>query len=82
MELDLKTFVQTLREGDTKKAREWLERTKNRVDPDDGFGRGYLLALRGMVAALESGGGCCWSTAWWAENTDRNGSRNSSKAHA
>ncbi|GAI53135.1 unnamed protein product, partial [marine sediment metagenome] len=33
MELDLKTFVQTLREKDTKKAKEWLERTKVRVDP-------------------------------------------------
>ncbi len=55
MELDLKTFVQTLRGGDTKKAMEWLERTKGRVDPDDGFERGYLLALGGMVAALESG---------------------------
>lgn len=54
--LDLKPFVQNLREKDTKKAREWLEQIKSRVDFNDEFGRGYLLALRGMVAALEAGG--------------------------
>lgn len=56
MELDLKPFVRAFREKDTKKAREWLEQTKSRVDPNDEFGRGYLLALQGMVAALEAGG--------------------------
>jgi len=56
MELDLKTFVRTLKEKDTKKAKEWLEQIKNRVDFNDEFGRGYLLALRGMVAAREAGG--------------------------
>ncbi len=56
MELDLKPFARTLRERDTKKAREWLEQTKSRFDPNDEFGRGYLLALQGMLAALEAGG--------------------------
>jgi len=56
MELDLKPFVRAFREKDTKKAREWLEQTKSRADPNDEFGRGYLLALQGMVAALEAGG--------------------------
>lgn len=56
MELDLKPFVQTLREKDTKKAKEWLEQIKSKVDFNDEFWRGYLLALRGMIAALEAGG--------------------------
>lgn len=51
----MKPFVRALREKDTKKVREWLEQTKSRVDLNDEFGRGYLLALQGMVAALESG---------------------------
>jgi len=55
MELDLKPFVRALREKDTKKAREWLEQTKSRVDSNDEFGRGYLQALQGMVASLETG---------------------------
>ncbi len=56
MEFDLKPFVRALREKDTKKAREWVEQTKGRVDSNDEFGRGYLLALQGIVAALEAGG--------------------------
>lgn len=52
----MKPFVQTLRKKDTKKAREWLEQIKSRVGTNDEFERGYLLALRGMVAALEAGG--------------------------
>ena len=56
MELDLKPFVRAFREKDTKKVREWLEQTKSRVDLNDEFERGYLLALQGMVAALEIGG--------------------------
>lgn len=56
MELDLKPVVRAFREKDTKKARGWLEQTKSRIDPNDEFGRGYLLALQGMVAALEAGG--------------------------
>lgn len=55
MELDLKPFVRALEEKDTKKVREWLEQTKSRVDSNDEFGRGYLQALQGMVAALETG---------------------------
>ena len=55
MELDLKPFVRALREKDTKKVREWLEQTKSSVDPNDEFERGYLQALQGMVAALETG---------------------------
>ncbi len=54
--MDLKPFARALGEKNTKKAREWLEQTKGRVDPNDEFGRGYLLALQGMVAALEAGG--------------------------
>ena len=53
--MDLKPFVRALREKDTKKAREWLEQTKSRVDSNDEFGRGYLQALQGMVASLEIG---------------------------
>jgi len=53
--LDLKPFVRALREKDTKKAREWLEQTKSRVDSNDEFWQGYLQALQGMVAALETG---------------------------
>lgn len=55
MELDLKPFVRALKEKDTKMVREWLEQTKNRVDSNDEFGRGYLQALQGMIAALETG---------------------------
>ena len=54
--MDLKSFVRALREKDTKKVRAWFEQTKSRVDFNDEFGRGYLLALQGMVAALETGG--------------------------
>ncbi len=56
MGLDLKTFVQILKKKDTKNAKEWLEQIRSRVDFNDEFGQGYLLALRGMVAALEAGG--------------------------
>jgi hypothetical protein len=56
MEFDLKPFVGALKGKDTKKAREWLEQAKGRFDPNDEFGRGYLLALQGMLAALEAGG--------------------------
>jgi hypothetical protein len=55
MELDLTPFVKALREKDTKKVREWFEQAKGRVDLNDEFGRGYLLALQGMIAALEVG---------------------------
>lgn len=55
MELDLKPFVDALRTKDMKKAREWLEQNRVKFDPSDEFERGYLLALQGMVAALEAG---------------------------
>lgn len=55
MELELAPFMNALRKGDTKKAREWIEQNREQFDPGDEFQMGYLLALSGMVAALESG---------------------------
>ena len=55
MELDLKPFVNALKTRNTRKAKEWLEQNRARFDPRDEFERGYLLALQGMVAALEAG---------------------------
>ena len=55
MEPDLKSFVDALKARNTKKAKEWLEQNRARFDPRDEFERGYLLALQGMVVALEAG---------------------------
>ena len=56
MTFDLRPFAKILKQKDTKKARDWLEQNKSGLDSSDEFGRGYLLALQGMVSALESGG--------------------------
>lgn len=56
MSPDIKTFIGLIKQRDAKKSREWLEINKGALDPKDDFYRGYLLALHGMVAALESGG--------------------------
>lgn len=56
MTLDLKPFVKLLKQKDLRKAREWLEQNKGGLNPADEFGRGYLLALQGMISALEVGG--------------------------
>lgn len=55
MELDLKPFIDALRVKDTKKAREWLEQNRVKFDQGGEFERGYLLAMQGMVVALETG---------------------------
>ena len=55
MKPDLKQFVKALREKDIKKAREELDGAGEKLDMKDEFWRGYHLALRGMVSALESG---------------------------
>ncbi len=51
----MKRFVKALRGKDVKGAREQLEDIEKKLDLNDEFWRGYHLALRGMVAALESG---------------------------
>ncbi len=56
MTLDMKPFVKLIKQRDAKKSWEWLEANKGTLDPKDDFSRGYLLALQGIVAALESGG--------------------------
>ncbi|MDI6642990.1 MAG: hypothetical protein QMD95_02945 [Candidatus Hodarchaeaceae archaeon] len=56
MSLELKPFVRALTQKDPKKAREWLEQNKGNFNPANEFERGYLLALQGMVSALETGG--------------------------
>jgi hypothetical protein len=55
MKPDLKPLVIALRRKDPKAARERLERIVEKLDLDDEFWKGYSLALRGMVTALESG---------------------------
>ena len=52
---DLKQFVKAVRDKDVRKAREQLEIIEQKLDTKDEFWAGYHLALRGMVAALESG---------------------------
>ena len=56
MALDIKPFVKLIKQRDAKKTREWLEANKGELDPKDEFYKGYLLALQGMISALESGG--------------------------
>ena len=56
MKPDIKQFVKALREKDIKKAREELDGAGEKLNLKDEFWRGYHLALRGMVSALESGG--------------------------
>ena len=56
MVIDIKPLVKLLKQKDAKKAREWLEQNKGTLNPGDESDRGYLLALQGMVSALESGG--------------------------
>ena len=55
MKPDLKQFVTALRRNDPKAAKERLERIVEKLNLDDEFWRGYCLALRGMVTALEAG---------------------------
>jgi hypothetical protein len=55
MTLDIKPFVKLVKQRDAKKSWEWLEANKGTLDQKDEFYKGYLLALQGMVAALESG---------------------------
>ena len=55
MRPDIKQFLTALRERDIKKAREELDNVGEKLDIKDEFWRGYHLALRGMVSALESG---------------------------
>ncbi len=52
---DLKQFVKAVREKDVRKVREQLEVIEQKLDLKDEFWAGYHLALRGMVAAIESG---------------------------
>jgi len=52
---DLKQFVKAVRDKDVRRAREQLEAIEQKLDTKDEFWAGYHLALRGMVAALESG---------------------------
>lgn len=54
MKIDLLPFVQALKRGDLKGAKEWLESKKAETDADDEFWSGYFLALGGMLSALES----------------------------
>lgn len=56
MEIDIKPLIKLIKKRDIKGAREWLEANRSRTNPSDEFTRGYLLALQGMIAALESGG--------------------------
>ena len=55
MKPDLKPFVEALRKKDVKKARESLDDMEKKLNLKDEFWRGYHLALRGMVSAIESG---------------------------
>jgi hypothetical protein len=55
MVIDIKPLVKSLKKRDIKGAREWLEANQNQLRSGDEFTRGYLLALQGMVSALESG---------------------------
>ena len=56
MPLDMKPFVKFIKLKDAKRAREWLEVNKAALDLSDESSWGYLLALQGMVSALETGG--------------------------
>jgi hypothetical protein len=56
MTLNISSFVRLLKQKDLKRAREWLDQNKDSLNPGDEFWRGYLLALQGMVSALELGG--------------------------
>lgn len=55
MALDPNPFVKLLKQGDLKRAREWLEQNKGTINPGDEFEKGYFMALQGMVSALETG---------------------------
>lgn len=57
MALDIKPFVKLIKHADAKKSKEWLEANKEVLDTKDEFYKGYLLALQGMISALESGVG-------------------------
>jgi hypothetical protein len=54
MEIDISPFVEALKQGNLKKAKEWLEAKKTEIGTGDEFRRGYFLALGGMLSALES----------------------------
>lgn len=52
--LDVRQFIESLKRKDTKRAREWLEINKVNLSSGSEFEEGYLLALQGMISALES----------------------------
>ncbi|MEM3420874.1 MAG: hypothetical protein QW835_06395 [Candidatus Hadarchaeum sp.] len=56
MEIDLKPLIKLMKKKDVKGAKEWLEATRSKTNSGDEFTKGYLLALQGMVSAMESGG--------------------------
>jgi hypothetical protein len=55
MKPDLRSFVEAMREKNTKKAKETLDVINRGLDLNDKFWKGYRLALYGMIAALEAG---------------------------
>lgn len=56
MDVDINSLIKLMKKRDIKGAREWLETTRAKINTGDEFVKGYLLALQGMVSALESGG--------------------------
>jgi hypothetical protein len=56
MTLDIKPFIDLLKRRDAKRAREWFDSNRGQIYSGKDFEKGYLLALQGMVDAIESGG--------------------------
>ncbi|MEM4202215.1 MAG: hypothetical protein QW786_03305 [Candidatus Hadarchaeum sp.] len=56
MDIDIKPLIKLMKKRDVKGAKEWLEAALSMTNSGDEFARGYLLALEGMVSAMESGG--------------------------
>ncbi len=53
---DIRPLVKLLRKNGAKGAREWIESNKGDFNLEVESGKGYIIALQGMVSARESGG--------------------------
>lgn len=51
---DLTSFAESLKKRDLKTARAWLENKRQTLQTPNDFEKGFLLALNGMIASLES----------------------------
>jgi len=53
LEVELSEFIKNLKQKNLKNAKSWLENKRPELESAGNFGKGYLLALNGMIASIE-----------------------------